>query len=165
MPGKVVSIDSEKVQVWINEVTRALGDSSWLMSDIGHYLIYSILKRTSEGKDAEGVNFKKYSPEYKKLRELIDLPTDHADLFFGGSMLSALTFEEDEISVKLFFMDTPHVEHTTIPGRKRSKSKTTNAELAFYNDETRPFFAISVKEQENIFNMVNDFIENALKGK
>ena len=163
MPDAVFEVHIERLRVFLVELQRGIESSPELMKDIGGRLQHSILARTAEGKDAEGNDFIEYSKEYAKIRELVGLQTGHVDLFFGGSMLGAMTYESDKNSAKLFFMNTPHVEHVVVPGRKKKASGTvTNAELAYYNDEVRPFFSISAEEQQMILGMVDDYVEGLI---
>jgi len=165
MPDAMFTVNTERLRVFLTELEEGVHSTPELMRDIGGRLELSILKRTAEGKDAEGNSFIDYSKEYAKIRELVGLQTSRVDLFFGGSMLGALTHESDKDSTKLFFMNTPHVEHVRVPGHKKKASgKVTNAELAYYNDEVRPFFSISAEEQELVFRMVNDYVEGLIGG-
>lgn len=126
-------------------------DSKDLMGEIGNYLTTSILMRTSEGKDVDGVPFEPYSVSYRKAREKKGLSTDAVDLFFSGQMLSSLTYEQTKDQVKLFFIDTP-----------RKEGKASNAEIAYYNNEIRQFFGISSEEHVEVIKMVEDYIENII---
>ena len=165
MPDAMFTVNIERLRVFLTELEEGVHSSPELMRDIGGRLELSILKRTAEGKDAEGNSFIDYSKEYARIRELIGLQTGHVDLYFGGSMLGALTHESDKVSTKLFFMNAPHVEHVKVPGHKKKASgKVTNAELAYYNDEVRPFFSISAEEQQMIFKMVDDYVEGLIGG-
>ena len=170
MPDAAFTVNAERLRVFLVELQKGIESSPELMMDIGGYLQFSILARTAKGKDAEGNDFIEYSKEYAKIRELIGLQTDNVDLFFGGSMLGSMTYESDKTSAKVFFMNTPHVGHVKVPGHKKKASgeeepeekKATNAELAYYNDEVRPFFSISAEEQQMIFGMVDDYVEELI---
>ena len=165
MPDAVFEVHTEKVRVFFVVLQEGLRSTKSLMDNIGGRLMHSILDRTAEGKDAEGNDFDDYSKAYARIRELVGLQTEHVDLFFGGSMLGSMTYESDRTSTKLFFLNTPHVEHVVVPGHKKKKSGTvTNAELAYYNDEVRPFFSISAEEQEMILGMVDDYVDLIIKG-
>jgi len=128
-----------------------LVDSRDLMGEIGTYLTGSILMRTSEGKDVDGVPFEPYSTSYRRTREKKGLPSDMVDLFFSGQMLSSLTYEETKDQVKLFFMNTP-----------RKDGKASNPEIAYYNNEIREFFGVSSEEHKEVVKMVEDYIENII---
>jgi len=163
MPGPMFTVNIERLRVFLTELEEGVHSAPELMRGIGGRLEYSILARTAKGKDAEGNDFIEYSKEYARIRELVGLQTSRVDLFFGGSMLGALTHESDKDSAKLFFMNTPHVEHVVVPGHKKKASgKVTNAELAYYNDEVRPFFSISAEEQQMILGMVDDYVEGLI---
>jgi len=130
-----------------------LADTSDLMGEIGTFLNFSLLNRTSEGEDVHGVPFEPYSTSYERLREAKELPTN-VDLFFTGQMLSSLTYEKTKDQVKLFFMNTP-----------RKDSESSNSEIAFYVNEIREFFGISAEERTAIAGMVEDFMTNITRKK
>jgi len=160
-----VEVKAERLRIFLKHLEKGVLNTQPLMQDIGGRLELSILKRTAEGKDAEGNPFIEYSKEYARIRELVGAQTDPVNLFFGGSMLGALTHESEKDSAKLFFMNTPHIEHVKVPGHKKKKSgKVTNAELAYYNDEVRPFFSISAEEQQMVLKMVDEFIDELMEG-
>ena len=48
--------------------------------------MFLIKRRTDRGKDFNGMDFVKYTPEYRKIREAKQLPTK-PDLFFSGKNL------------------------------------------------------------------------------
>lgn len=159
---KSVDIDISGVEVFFENIEEGLESIKPLLDEIGHFLQFSILARTGKGIDVEGGNFHTYAPyskSWKKVREREGLPTDHVDLFFGGSMLSALTYETTKDSVRLFFMNTPHVPKK---GRK-GKSGLTNPEVAYYNNEVREFFAISLSEEKKILKMAEDYLTRILQ--
>jgi len=139
--------DFENISLGISQARSILGE-------IGKYLEASILLRTSKGIDAEGVPFEGYrSLTYKELRRSRGLPTNIVDLYFGGSMLGALTFEATAQQARVYFMNTVHVD--VFRGTADNK---TNAELAYYNDQIRPFFSISARESEEIIRMFGDYV-------
>jgi len=142
-----------------------LADTSGLMKEIGAFLSFSMLDRTSKSEDAEGLPFEAYSSSYEQLRAAKGLPTE-VDLFFTGQMLSSLTYEATKEQVKLFFMDTPR--RASDGSKKTTKvwgkggSKHSNAEVAYYVNEVREFFGISATEMEKITDMVEDFIADIM---
>lgn len=141
------------------DISLGLSHASSIMGEIGKFLEASILLRTSEGIDAEGVPFEGYrSVTYKELRRSRGLPVDKVDMFFGGSMLGALTFEYNEEQARVFFQNTPHVD--VFRGTADNK---TNAEIAYYNDQIRPFFSISAIEAEKIIRMFGDYVHDLLE--
>jgi len=154
---KNVEVDNSKVLARLKKLAEGLEGAPKLMGEIGSFLVASMLKRTSQGLDVEGIPFDAYSVPYAKFRESIDLPTDKVDLFFTGQMLEKLTYEETGKQVKLFFTNTPR------RGYKGGKEKVSNSELAFYNNETREFFAISSEEEKTILEMVEDYVRDLLR--
>jgi len=173
------SIDIKGLDIVTKKLTRLLksvDDTSKLMGEIGEFLNFSILARTSpkavggsgKGSDISGVPFESYSTSYQKLREAKDLPTD-VDLFFTGQMTSALIYEKTKEQVKLFFMDTPRkasdgsTKTTKVFGS--GGSKASNAEVAYYVNEIREFFGISAEERIAITKMVEDYIDKVLRKK
>lgn len=162
------SVDIKGLDIITKEWGRAilkLADTSGLMNEIGNFLTFSLLDRTSKGEDVEGIPFDDYSFSYEKLREAKMLPTE-VDLFFTGQMLSSLTYEATKEQVKLFFMDTPR--RASDGSRKtdrvfgKGSGKHSNAEIAYYVNEIREFFDISSEEMVEITNMVEDFISDIL---
>lgn len=129
-----------------------------LMGEIGTYLANAILGRTAVGEDAKGNPFEPYSPKYALFRQKTGYPTNVVDLFYSGSMLSSLTHEAFEKRVELFFMNTHGV------GRDGKQRKASNAEIAFHLNEKREFFAVSSEEEEQIFQMVQNHIQEILAG-
>jgi len=126
--------------------------SEQLMGELATYLIQAILRRTARGVGADNQNFKPYSPKYRLFREETGHPGTPVSLFYHGSMLSAMTYKTTKDTAEIFFMNT------SAPG-----SNATNPQKAFYNQQSRNFFAISPDEQHQIRNMVRQFIHNSLR--
>ena len=124
-----------------------------LMAEIGTYLIAQIQLRTSEGTDAAGMPFKPYSPKYALFREETGHSAGTVNLFYTGSMMSAMTFEADVDQVRVFFMNT------------KDKSDASNPLKAFALNQERQFFAMSVEEQEAILELIEEYISNILEGE
>ena len=125
-----------------------------LMGEIGTFLVYSILDRTSKGEDVEGEPFEPYSPKYKLFREKSGRRTDIVNLFFHGSMLSSLTHEAFRNRVELFFMNTSGKD-----------SNVSNPEKAFFLNKDREFFAVSREEEETIREMIQNHIREIMAGE
>jgi len=125
-----------------------------LMGEIGTFLVYSILDRTSKGEDVEGKPFEPYSPKYKLFREKSGRRTDIVNLFFHGSMLSSLTHEAFRNRVELFFMNTSGKD-----------SNVSNPEKAFFLNKDREFFAVSREEEETIREMIQNHIREIMAGE
>ena len=98
------------------------------------FLMFIIKRRTARGKDYQGNDFVKYTPEYRKIREAKQLPTK-PDLFFSGKMLSNMTQKSSPTQAQVYF--------TAI--REGLK--------AIGNQRKRKFFAIGQKEQQPIVNV------------
>jgi hypothetical protein len=111
-----------------------------IFSRIGILVEQNILQRTANGEDVEGGQFKPYSEAYLKKRKSLGLPTT-PDLFFSGDMLSAMTFTAKEDEVRLFFLPT------------QDKEGVSNPAKAFWNDQTRRFFALSAEDINEINRM------------
>ena len=125
-----------------------------LMGEIGIFLVYSILDRTSKGEDVEGKPFEPYSPKYKLFREKSGRVTNIVNLFFHGSMLSSLTHEAFRNRVELFFMNTSGKD-----------SNVSNPEKAFFLNKDREFFAVSREEEETIREMIQNHIREIMAGE
>jgi len=107
-------------------------------SEVGNFIIASILQRTSEGKDYKGRLFKPYTPRYRMFREEKGLPTDKVDLMVSGSMLSAMTFKTSNDRVSVFFQNTS------------DRNDVKNPLKAFSLNRTRKFFALSSEDIRSI---------------
>lgn len=157
MPSAVVHIEG------LDELRRRLGYveadsvSKKLLNEIGLFLRTGILERTAAGEDIWYDSFEPYSPQYEVVREQAGLPTDPVDLFFTGSMLSALTFEVDVTStsaqVSLFFMPT------------EDKFGMFNPEKAFYLNKHREFFGFNVDDVDTVMDVARTRIRNAIRRK
>ena len=66
------------------------------------FLMFLIKRRTARGKDFNGMDFVKYTPEYRKIREAKQLPTK-PDLFFSGKMLSNMTQKSSPTQAQVYF--------------------------------------------------------------
>ena len=137
----------------VNRFRRLEGGilSEQIMGEIATYVITMILQRTAIGVDAGGQNFKPYSPKYRLFREETGHQGTPVNLFYTGSMLSAMTYKTAKNYAEIFFMDT------------EDKYGGNNPQKAYYNQQNRNFFSVSVNEQEQIRNMVRDFIHNMLR--
>ena len=128
-----------------------------LMKDIGMFLMLAIKKRTLKGKDFEGNDFIGYENSYAMFRNKAGYQTDFVDLTLTGGMLSSMTYEADNDSVKLFF------QNTSDTSGKGKKSSVSNPEKAFYLNEDREFFAISPDDEKQIGELVEKYYKKVLK--
>jgi len=143
----------------LNRLTRRFNSAEQgifteqLMGEIATFIITSILNRTRRGVDAEGRFFQPYTPKYRMFREETGHQGSPVNLFYTGSMLSAMTFKSSKTKAEIFFINTSSKD-----------SKITNPQKAFYNQQSRNFFAISLAERDEIREMVEDHIHNVLQG-
>ena len=98
------------------------------------FLLGLIRNRTQKGKDADGSNFKPYTPEYKSFRREKGRQVRFPDLNFSGQMLSNMTQKSNTKNATLFFA-----------------SKFQNAK-AVGNQKKRKFFLIGNREQKTLIN-------------
>ena len=96
------------------------------------FLLGLIKHRTQKGKDADGIPFARYSPEYKEFRRERGRQVRFPDLNFSGQMLSNMTQKSDSKQAILFFAN-----------------KFQNAK-AVGNQNKRKFFLIGNKEQKTL---------------
>jgi hypothetical protein len=127
--------------------------SARLMGQVGAFINLQIKARTAKGVDVEGRVFKGYTPAYRKQRRAGGHPVSKVNLFFTGSMFSALTYDADKYKVTSFFMNTV------------DKFGGRNPEKAFFNDQLRPFFGLSQADIGQIEAMVGAHIRKLLRKK
>ena len=98
-----------------------------------------------------------YTPKYALWRTREGYGTA-VDLTLTGGMFAALTHQVSAEQVEIFFA----------PGSSRSvrggTSKTTNPEKAFFLQEKREFFGITIDDVDNIFDLYNIYIGDVLSG-
>lgn len=121
-----------------------------ILDEIGNFVIFNIQDRTADGKDVDGQPFTPYSKSYKMIREEKGLPSGKVDLFFTGSMMSAMTYVVKPNSVKIFFQST------------QDKKGSSNVDKAYYLNENRKFFSISYDQKIQIVNLYNKYIESII---
>ena len=136
----------EELERKFDSLKRSIGDNKKLMGQIGAFSNLQIKQRTAKGVDYQSNLFKPYSPNYKEIRKQAGRPTNKVDLNFTGSMLSALTYKQTKNKVQLFFINSS------------DKFGARNPEKAFYNNQTREFFALSADDISKIENIVIDYI-------
>lgn len=151
MITRVKLLGLRELQLKISNASKVLSHSKPLMNQIGAYVELQILKRTAKGIDADGSPFIPYSKPYKKVREAAGRPTNIVDLFFTGAMASALTFDADNNKVKLFFMNTS------------DKYGIRNPDKAYWNQQTRNFFSLSMKDIIAVEKMAKSYVAKAVK--
>jgi len=119
---------------------------------IGNLVKFNILKRTAKGVDSEKTPFEPYSESWAGVRISKGLSINKVDLFFSGTMLSALTYDAQPDHVRIFFMDT------------RDKRGVSSASKAVYNDELRPFFNINADDIKEIMELLGSLTRKSLRG-
>lgn len=122
-----------------------------MMGEIGMYAMFQIKKRTIKGKDVDGLVFKPYNPFYAKARAKDGYKQKPVDLTRTGSMLSSMTFDSDQNSANIFFMNTT------------DNTGARNPDKAFWNNEDREFFALSEDEVEGIMKIVDKFYRKIMR--
>lgn len=127
--------------------------SKKLMAEIGELLMTNIKVRTARGVDVEEQAFEPYSTGYAFFRAKSGRPVDKVDLFFTGSMLSSMTFEEKRTEVRVFFMPT------------QDQFGMSNPEKAYYLNEKRRFFAISDDDAQEIELLIKDAFSDAIRSR
>ena len=154
------SLRIEGINRLIAQIERVSGNvvNEELMDEIGFFLSTSILQRNIKGEDVEGRPFEPYSPKYKLFRMKHNHPANIVNLFFSGSMASALTHTAFRDRVEVYFMPT----YGRTPSGK--SSNVTNAQKAFFLNEKREFFAVSEEEQIVILRMVQEHLTGLLEG-
>ena len=106
-------------------ITKAIGKTGTLGKSI-------ILDRTKLGK---GINsaFKPYTPEYMAVLEEEGKPSDTVDLYNTGKMLRSMQTKQLNSRTAQIYFDNPEA-----------------AKKAAFNNETRPFFGFSAKEEKQL---------------
>ena len=137
---EVAVTGASRVQERFQRLLRVFGKR--LMGDVGFFVMTRIKQRTAKGLDVGGSPFDPYSAKYAFFRESKGRPVDKVDLFFTGSMMSAMTLEASETMVRIFFM----------PSNDRKGS--SNPAKAFYLNQKREFFSLSPQDQKEISTLV-----------
>ena len=121
--------------------------SSEILNKLALFFMAEIKTRTLKGYDVDGSAFAEYSPKYAFVRQEKGLPTYIVDLFFTGSMMSAMTYKVNKKGIHLFFQDTV------------DKNNVRNPEKAFYLNKKRKFLKLNADE----INEAGQMYENYLK--
>jgi hypothetical protein len=140
------------------EVRNGLFDRQVLLQ-MGMFVRFQIEKRTAAGKGVDGAEFVPYSPQYRLFRERTGHPTTKVNLFYTGSMMSAMTVEAQawvygkENEVRIYFLNT--TDRKGVP----------NPAKAFYLDQDRHFFGMSKEDVEGVTRIYESHISRLLGGK
>jgi phage gpG-like protein len=145
---------ARELQLKLDKTAQAIVRNGRLMAQIGELVSTRIKQRTAKGIGADLKKFPPYSPSYKRWRsEKMKRPVKWVDLFLTGSMFAALTHSARNDHVSVYFMDTVD----RFGGR--------NPQKAFFNQETRNFFAMNANDVAEIEKMVRYYLALRLKDK
>jgi hypothetical protein len=121
----------QKIDRQIREQPRQI---KTILGRTAEFLLGIIKQRTQRGKNADGIAFPSYKPEYKAFRRERGRQVNYPDLNFSGQMLSNMTQKADSKQALLFF------------------ANKFQATKALGNQKKRPFFAIGNRETKTIIN-------------
>ena len=121
----------QKIDQQIREQPRQI---QTVLGRTAEFLMGLIKQRTQKGKNADGVAFPPYKPEYKAFRRKEGKQVSFPDLNFSGNMLSSMTQKANSKQAILFFA---------------SKFETLKA---VGNQKKRKFFAIGDRETKTLIN-------------
>ena len=130
-----------------------------VMSRIGNFVMLRIKDRTSQGLDVDMQAFTAYSTGHQAVRAAKGLPTNIVDLFFHGSMMNAMTYDADDDRVRIYFSPT------TGKDARGKPSEVKNPAKAYYLDQERNFFAMSLTDMQTAQKIALDEIDRLLKEK
>jgi hypothetical protein len=102
----MITFESNLLQVVENFERQVREQPSIVQKSLGRtaeFLMFLIKRRTARGKDFNGMDFVKYTPEYRKIRQAKQLPTK-PDLFFSGKMLSNMTQKSTPSQAQIYFI-------------------------------------------------------------
>ena len=116
----------KQIQTQSRQVQIALGRTAEFLMDI-------IKTRTQKGKNADGIAFAPYKPEYKAFRREKGRQVNFPDLNFSGQMLSGMVQRSNSKQAVLFFQKFQNIK-------------------AVGNQKKRPFFLIGDKETKTLIN-------------
>jgi hypothetical protein len=101
----MITIESNILQV-VNNFEKQVREQPLIVKKslgrTAEFLMFLIKKRTARGKDFNGMDFAKYTLEYRKIREEKQLPLK-PDLFFSGKMLSNMTQKSTPSYAQVYF--------------------------------------------------------------
>ena len=117
----------KQIKTQSRQVQIALGRTAEFLMDI-------IKTRTQKGKNADGIAFAPYKPEYKAFRREKGRQVNFPDLNFSGQMLSNMTQKSDSTKAIIFF------------------ANKFQAMKAVGNQKKRKFFAIGDRETSTLIN-------------
>ena len=130
----------------LDQIKRKIPSASMKAIAVASTFIQNAIKdRTRKGRDFEGGSFKPYSKAYEKKR-LKRSQTTTPNLKFSGLMLGNMSFKIlSKTKGQVFF-----------PNRDANLK-------AFFNDETRPFFSVSKKEENQAYKIFTDTLMKDLR--
>lgn len=118
--------------------------SKTLLGEIGAFINFAIKKRTMAGVDVDGSTFIPYTPSYALFRQEKGR-SPRVNLFFTGSMMSAMTWSTGINEVRAHFLNT-----SDLSGAK-------NPSKAFFLNQDRNFFALSESDISSIVKIVENY--------
>ena len=121
-----------------------------IQNKIANFFMTRVKDRTSKGYDVHGQAFKEYSPQYALFRHEKGLPTYIVDLFFSGSMMSSMTYEITNDTIRLFFQPT------------KDRKGVSNSSKAYWLHQDREFFALSLDDIAEARNLYKEYIEGVI---
>jgi hypothetical protein len=127
----------QKIDQQIREQPRQIQK---VLGRTAEFLLGIIKQRTQKGKNADGIAFPPYKPEYKAFRRERGRQVNYPDLNFSGQMLSNMTQKAILKQAILFF------------------ANKFQATKAIGNQKKRTFFAIGDRETKTLINFfANEF--------
>lgn len=147
----VLFVDVGPIREIISRIDAGLQNAWGLFMEIGAYVKAQIDIRTAQGVDKDERSFAPYSAQYALFR-MESGRSVTPNLFFTGSMMSAMTHTAKASQARIFFMNTTDPKGTPSPLK------------AYYLNETRNFFAMSQQDVEFTVGMVKEYIDKLLEG-
>ena len=134
-----ISKITEKLEAIPNSFFRA--DT---LQEIGLFFVSKIKMRTDDGVDVNNRPFEPYSANYAKFREAGGYETSKVDLFYSGSMMSALQSEPlvGQKAIRLYFLNT------------EDKQGVSNPLKAASLNQYRTFFDLSEEDLQGAANIL-----------
>ena len=129
------TVDDRRLQQKINKQIREQPRQiQTVLGRTAEFLMGLIKQRTQRGKNADGLSFAPYKPEYKAFRREKGRQVNFPDLNFSGQMLSNMTQKTSPTQAIIFF------------------ANKFQAMKAVGNQKKRKFFAIGDRETKTLIN-------------
>jgi len=128
-------VDDKKLQRKLDQQIREQPRQvQKVLGRTAEFLMGLIKQRTQRGKNADGLSFAPYKPEYKAFRREKGRQVNFPDLNFSGQMLSNMTQKSSPTQAIIFF------------------ANKFQAMKAVGNQKKRKFFAIGDRETSTLIN-------------